>query len=146
MTKTRMTTMISRKSYSELISIKSYKDRYDYLKIDGAIGKATFGGHRYLNQVFYRSLKWKDIRKKVIIRDNACDLAHKDYEILGRVYIHHINPITIEDMLEERSCVYDLENLVCVSFDTHNAIHFGSEGCPTFEPIERKRYDTCPWR
>lgn len=134
------------KTYSELIKISSFEDRFKYLSLSGTVGETTFGGHRYLNQILYQTDKWKSVRRKVIIRDNGCDLAHKDYVISGSIYIHHIKPITIEDILEERSSVFDLENLISTSFRTHNAIHYGSENLLPEKYTERKQNDTCLWR
>lgn len=134
------------KSYSELIKIKTFEDRFNYVSLSGIVGETTFGGHRYLNQILYQTEKWKRTRREIIIRDNGCDLAHEDYPILGSVYIHHINPITIDDILKKRPCVFDLDNLICVSFRTHNAIHYGSEDLLGKGPIDRKKNDTCPWR
>lgn len=133
------------KTYSELIRIEKFEDRFEYLVLNGKVGENTFGGHRYLNQNFYKSDKWKSTRREVILRDNGCDLAHEYYQISGAVYIHHINPITIEDVLQERFCVFDLENLVCTSFRTHNAIHYGSEELLPKGLIIRKKNDTCLW-
>lgn len=134
------------KTYSELIKIKSFEDRFEYLKLDGTVGNVTFGGHRYLNQILYQTEKWKSTRREVIIRDNGCDLAHEYYIISGSIYIHHINPITIDDILNERPCVFDLENLICSSFKTHNAIHYGSKNLLPSEQVIRKKNDTCPWK
>lgn len=136
----------SYKSYSELIKLESFEDRFDYLKLSGSIGEMTFGGHRYLNQMFYQSDKWKTTRREVILRDGGCDLSHPDYIIYGSVYVHHINPITIEDIMEERPCVFDLENLVSTTFRTHNAIHYGSENSLPKGSVARKKNDTCLWR
>lgn len=113
--------------YDELIKIFSFKERYEYLKVNGRPFESTFGSHRYLNQTLYQSPEWRSVRRKVIIRDNACDMAHEDFPITGSVYIHHLNPITIEDIVERNACVFDMNNLVCVSFKTHTAIHFGDE-------------------
>lgn len=132
--------------YSELITFKDFKDRFNYLKLTGVIGEVTFGGHRTLNQTLYQSPEWKSARRKAILRDNGCDLAHEDYIIHGSVYIHHINPITIDDILERRSCVFDLENIVCVSFRTHQAIHYGDEELLPKGLVVRKKNDTCLWR
>lgn len=141
-----MTTNIY-KSYSELIKIPTFEDRLIFLMLTGTVGEKTFGGHRYLNQRLYQSEKWKRTRNEVILRDNGCDLAHEDYIILDHIYIHHINPITIDDILEERPCVFDLNNLVCTSFQTHNAIHYGMNNLPNKNNfIKRKKNDTCPWR
>lgn len=135
------------KSYSELIKIDSFEERFKYLSLVGIVGETTFGGHRYLNQILYQTDKWKkDTRREVILRDNGCDLAHEDYPIQGSIYIHHINPITIDDILEERPCVFDLENLISTSFRTHNAIHYGTEDLLLKGFVERKKNDTCPWR
>lgn len=139
-----------RKSYSELIKIESFEDRIKYLSLSNIVGEATFGSHRYLNQMLYRNPKWKrDTRHAVILRDDGCDLGHQDYPINGSIYIHHINSITIDDILEERPCVFDLENLVCTSFRTHNRVHYGFIGAEKDLPkivINRSKNDTCPWK
>lgn len=144
--KTNMKTIY--KTYSDLIKIETFEGRFNYLKLSGVVGESTFGGHRYLNQILYKSEKWLSSKREVILRDNGCDLAHKDYQIHGSVYIHHINPITIDDILNERPCVFDLENLISTSFKTHNAIHYGTtiDFLVKKEPIERIKNDTCPWR
>lgn len=134
------------KTYSELIQFKNFEDRFNYLKLVGSVGEVTFGGHRFLNQTLYQSPEWKSTRRKVIVRDNGCDLAHEDYTIHGSVYIHHINPITIDDIMERRLCVFDLENLVCVSFRTHQAIHYGDEELLPKSLVVRRKNDTCLWR
>lgn len=135
------------KSYSELIKIPSFEERFRYLQLKGYVGDATFGSHRHLSQTLYRNPEWRSVRNKVILRDNGCDLAHPDFEIQGQAaYVHHINPITIEDILAKRSIVFDLDNLITVSFQTHQAIHYGSEDLLPKLPIERKPNDTCPWR
>lgn len=134
------------KTYSDLIKIEKFEDRFDYLSLIGIVGEITFGGHRYLNQMLYQSEKWKSIRREVIFRDNGSDLAHIDYPIIGSIYIHHINPITIDDVLEERPCVFDLNNLICTTFRTHNAIHYGSKDLLPKDPVNRKKGDTCLWR
>lgn len=146
MTRNMTMKMTTYKTYSELIKFSSFEDRFNYLCLIGIIGEMTFGGHRHLNQVLYQSEQWKRTRREVILRDDGCDLAHEDYPIGGSVYIHHINPISIEDILEERPCVFDLENLVCVSFKTHNAIHYGSEELLSKGLVIRTKNDTCPWR
>lgn len=140
------------KTYSELVSIEDFYDRYVYLQSFNSIGDETFGFERYLNQKFYSSREWKEyIRPRIIHRDDGCDLAHKDYPIYGKIIIHHINPITPKDIkLISKygfdSPVFDFENLVCVSHNTHNAIHFGSLKDLPKEPIERFKNDTCPWK
>jgi hypothetical protein len=134
------------RTYHELHKLKTFEERYQYLRIFGIVGQATFGYDRYLNQMLYTSGRWKKTRDKVIIRDNGCDLGVEDYQIYGRILIHHLNPITVEDIELERECVYDLENLICTSLDTHNAIHYGDESLLPQVPIERTPHDTCPWR
>lgn len=135
------------KRYSELISLPTFKERYEYLKIGGKVGEDTFGSRRYLNQLFYRSSEWKDhIRPSIIIRDNSCDLAFPDRPIHGRVYIHHLNPISLDDLANVEKNLFDLENLVCVSFDTHQAIHYGDESLLFLDIPERTSGDTSPWK
>ena len=134
------------RTYSELVSLPSYLDRYKYLKIGSKVGVATFGFNRYLNQSFYQSSAWKRVRDQVIIRDNGCDLAHEDYPIAGRIYIHHLNPIQIDDLEDFNPDVLDPNNLVCVSFDTHQAIHYGDESLLPKDPVERFENDQIPWR
>lgn len=138
--------MNSNKTYSELIIIPSFEERFKYLSLTGIVGEITFGGHRYLNQKLYQSLEWKRIKREIILRDNGCDLSHEDHPIEGHIYIHHINPVSIEDVLERRSCVFDPENLISASFKTHNAIHYGSEELLSRYPVIRTKNDTCPWR
>lgn len=146
MRKTMKTTKIIYRTYSELVKIEKFEDRFNYLSLAGIVGETTFGGHRYLNQILYQTEKWKSARREVILRDNGCDLAHSDYTISGSIYIHHMNPITIDDILEERPCVFDLENLISTTFRTHNAIHYGSEDLLPKGPADRKKNDTCLWR
>jgi hypothetical protein len=135
------------KSYRELIQIPSFHDRYIYLKLDGRVGSATFGSRRSLNQMLYKYPEWRRIRNLVIERDKACDLAHRDFEINNQpAYIHHINPITIEDILNRDPKIFDMNNLITTTFDTHQAIHYGSEALLPALPIERRPNDTCPWR
>ena len=135
------------RSYSELIRIPSFKDRFEYLKLNGSVGATTFSSHRYLNQQFYRSSKWIRFRNEVIIRDLGCDLAHPDFEIpkYAKLTIHHINPITIYDILNESSNLLDFENVVCTTYATHKAIHYGDESLLGLLN-ERKPNDMCPWR
>lgn len=134
------------KTYSELCEIKSFEERFEYLKLNGIVGTDTFGFNRYLNQILYRSSEWKKIRNKVIIRDNGCDLGIEGYDISGRILIHHINPITIEDVRNRNSIIFDLNNLITVSHNTHNAIHYGDKDLLITGPVERKPNDTCPWK
>lgn len=134
------------KTYSELIKIPTYEERFQYLQLKGAVGKDTFGYDRYLNQILYNSPEWKRLRNQIIIRDNGCDLGCEGYEIYGRVLIHHLNPITVEDVVSRNPIVFDPENLICVSHNTHNAIHYGDESLLILAPVERTKNDTCPWR
>lgn len=135
------------KSYNELITMPTFEERFRYLKVYGVIGNQTFGYDRYLNQKLYNtSSEWKRVRDKVILRDNGCDLGCEGFEIYGKIIIHHINPITVEDIVTCNPCVFDLNNLISTSHNTHNAIHYGNEKSLIVAPIERKQYDTCPWR
>lgn len=134
------------KTYSELIKIPTYEERFQYLQLKGAVGKDTFGYDRYLNQILYNSPEWKRLRNRIIIRDNGCDLGCEGYEIYGRVLIHHLNPITVEDVVSRNPILFDPENLICVSHNTHNAIHYGDESLLILAPVERTKNDTCPWR
>ena len=133
-------------TYSELVKLPTFEERYDYLKLNGRIGEDTFGYTRYLNQIFYKSKEWKEIRNRVILRDNGCDLGVEGYEIPGRVYIHHINPITERDILDRTEYLLSPEYLICVSYETHNAIHYGSLVPREPDVIVRRPYDTCPWK
>lgn len=134
------------RSYSELRQLSTFKERYDYLKLNGRVGAETFGYNRYVNQRFYRSTEWKHIRDQIIIRDNGCDLGVEGYDLHSRIYIHHLNPMTVDDIDQGRQMILDPDNLICVSFDTHQAIHFGDESLLPQLPIERISGDTCPWR
>lgn len=134
------------KSYHECIALSSFEERYEYLRLGAAVGDMTFGGHRQLNQLLYRMPEWKRTRRDVIIRDNGCDLAHPDFELNQAAYIHHINPITIEDILNRNPIIFDPDNLIVCSFNTHQAIHYGDAGLLPKLPIERRPDDTCPWR
>lgn len=137
---------MSIKTYSELIAIPTFEERFEYLQLKGSIGKDTFGYDRYLNQVLYRSPEWKRLRNQIIIRDGGCDLACEGYEIHGKVLIHHLNPITVDDVLARSRKVFDPDNLVCVTHNTHNAIHYGDADLLITGPITRTKNDTCPWR
>lgn len=140
----KKTTMI--RSYHELRRLRTFEERYYYLQLKGIVGESTFGFDRYLNQILYTSDRWLKTRDGVIIRDNGCDLGIEGYEIQGRILVHHMNPITIEDVEEERDIVFDPEYLICTTLRTHNAIHFGDEKLLPKVPIERRRNDTCPWK
>lgn len=132
-------------TYRELVSFDNFKERLDYLKLSGQVGLETFGMDRYINQVFYRSKEWKQLRNYIIVRDDGCDLAMPDYDIVGKVYIHHLNPITEDDIVNNSGALFDPENLVCVSFETHNYIHFGRKA-PDHQPsIVRHPGDTKLW-
>lgn len=137
---------MSIKTYSELIRLPTFEERFRYLSIKGVVGRETFGFDRYLNQIFYRSQRWKSVRDQVIIRDNGCDLGVEGHEIHSRVIIHHMNPITVKDIEHESEFLIDPEYLICTVHNTHNAIHFGDEGLLIKAPIERTPNDTCPWR
>lgn len=132
--------------YSDLVKMESFTDRFDYLKIeDGIVGQETFGYDRYLNQIFYNTPEWKSIRNYIISRDYGCDLGVEGYGILGRILIHHMNPITKDDILNRTEFLMDPEFLICTSFDTHQAIHYSKEA-PGGIIIERTKNDTCPWK
>lgn len=137
---------MSIKTYSELIKLDSFEDRYRYLRLGGYVGKDTFGFDRYLNQVFYRSREWKEIRDFVIVRDNGRDLGTDGYDIHGRIIIHHMNPISINDIKLATDILLNPEYLICTTHNTHNAIHYGDESLLTLAPIARSPYDTCPWK
>lgn len=126
--------------------LQTFIDRYNYLKLNGQVGKETFGYDRYINQRFYRSEEWKRIRDYVILRDDGCDLGMPGYEIQGKIYIHHMNPIELSDILEHSDYLVNPDYLICCTHTTHNAIHFGDERQLLKSPIERTPNDTCPWR
>ena len=134
------------KSYKELRRLKTFEERFNYLKLGGLVGQETFGFDRYLNQILYRSREWKRVRDQVTIRDDGCDLGIPDRHIYTRITIHHLNPITLDDVKQRADCVFDLDNLICTSQNTHNAIHYGDEGLLVIMPKERTRNDTCLWR
>lgn len=135
-----------RKTYTEMCSLPTFEERFRYLQLNGAVGSATFGGARYLNQALYKSDLWKRTKRKVILRDNGCDLGIEGREIMDKIYVHHINPISAEDILNRDPVIFDPENLVTVSLNTHNAIHYSSEDILVKLPEERRPNDTCPWR
>lgn len=138
---------MKQRSYRELIHLDTIEDRFDYLKLTGEVGADTFGSHRFLNQRFYSSRQWHDVRKQIILRDSSCDLGVLDYEIYSRPVIHHINPITIEDIESENwEKLLDPDNLITTSYNTHNAIHYGNDHMLPKLPIERRPGDTCPWK
>jgi len=134
------------KNYTELIKLKNFIDRFEYLKLDGTVGQDTFGFERYLNQGFYHSAEWRAIRDQVIARDLGCDLGIDGYEIHGRIYIHHMNPITVDDIRKITEYLLDPEYLICTTHETHNALHFGDASLLVTEPVVRTPFDTCPWK
>lgn len=137
---------MSIRTYSELITLPTFEERYKYLRLNGRVGEETFGFDRWLNQKFYKDPEWLRVRDKVIIRDNGCDLAMSGHEIYSRILIHHMNPITKEDILQRSRFLLDPEFLICTIKNTHDAIHYGDEGLLIKGPVERKRNDTCPWK
>ena len=134
------------RTYSELITIPTFEERYRYLKLNGAVGVETFGFDRYLNQTFYRSDEWKAIRNEVISRDDGCDLGIEGRQIKRRILIHHMNPISIDDILSRSDFLLNPEYLICTIKNTHNAIHYGDEELLIKDPVIRTINDTCPWR
>ena len=137
---------MSLRTYSELVQLPTFRERFEYLKLDGTIGEDTFGFDRYLNQIFYKSKEWAAVRREVIIRDNGCDLGVDGYEIRGKILIHHMNPIRQQDILRRSDLLLNPEYLITTVLSTHNAIHYGDEHLLPIVPIERSRNDTCPWR
>lgn len=137
---------MSFKTYSELMNLHTFEERFQYLKLEGAIGQETFGFQRWLNQEFYHSSEWLSFRDSIIIRDNGCDLGVPGFEIYSSILIHHLNPITYDDLLNRNTCVLDSENVICTKLSTHNAIHYGDENLLIIAPIQRSHNDTCPWR
>lgn len=134
------------RTYSELSKLKTFEERYRYLRLNGKVGEETFGFDRWLNQRFYKDPGWLSIRDKVIIRDNGCDLGIKDRKITGRIIVHHMNPITKEDILRRSDFLLNPDYLICTVKNTHDAIHYGDDSLLINEFVERSRNDTCPWR
>lgn len=134
------------RTYSELITLPTFEERYRYLRLGGRVGEDTFGFDRYLNQIFYTSNEWRDVRDYVIIRDGGCDLGIPDREIFGKILVHHMNPIRQEDILRRSKFLLDPEYLICTIKNTHDAIHYGDESLLILAPTERSKNDTCPWR
>ena len=133
------------RTYSELITIPTMIERYRYLRLGGVVGESTFGFDRYLNQALYTSKEWRDLRHEIIVRDNGFDMALDGWDIGDRIVVHHINPLTIDDIDNRNPDIFNPEYLVCVSHSTHNAIHFGDEGLLPKPLVERRPGDTCPW-
>lgn len=140
-----MTTSIIR-TYSELILLPTYEARFDYLKLGGIVGKETFGFERYLNQLFYHRPEWREVRDRIITRDLGCDLGMEGYEIFGKIYVHHMNPMILNDIVYSEKKILDPEFLICTSLATHNAIHYGDSSKLFTGLTERRPNDTCPWK
>lgn len=134
------------KTYSELIKMESFEERFRYLKLNGKVGMETFGYDRVFNQRFYTSREWLNIRDFVIVRDNGCDLGVKGYELHGGIFIHHLNPIMLDDIRNATEFLLNPEYLITTCFRTHNAIHYGDESLLVGVPVERRKNDTCPWK
>ena len=134
------------RTYSELIKIPTFLERFKYLKLNGSVGVDTFGFDRYLNQTFYRSYEWKRLRNDVIVRDMGCDLGLEGYDIFDKILVHHMNPIGPDDIIHRSDYLLDPEFLICTSKLTHDAIHYGDEQILYHDPVIRTPGDTCPWR
>lgn len=134
------------KSYKELIRLETFNERFEYLKLGGIVGATTFGFDRHLNQILYRSKEWLDIRNQIMIRDDGCDLGIHGREIFNRIVIHHINPITSENLDNRDDCIFDPNNLISTVHNTHLAIHYGDLSIIAKLPKERSKGDTCPWK
>lgn len=134
------------RTYSELITLPTFEERYRYLRLGGRVGKDTFGFDRWINQQFYKDPEWLRVRDEVIVRDNGCDLGMAGHEIYTKILVHHMNPITKEDILHRSKFLLDPEYLICTIKNTHDAIHYGDEGLLITAPVERTRHDTCPWK
>ena len=143
---TMKSSLMSERTYSELITLPTFIERFNYLKLEGQVGQETFGFERYLNQSFYHSNEWRNVRDFVITRDLGRDLAMEGYDIHGRIYIHHMNPIEIRDIREATEYLTNPEYLICTTHNTHNAIHYGDISLLVTEPVERRPFDTCPWK
>ena len=138
--------MTSIRTYSKLILLPTFEERYEYLRLDGRVGEETFGFDRWLNQTFYKSEEWLSMRDKIIVRDNGCDLGILGRDIYSRILIHHMNPITKEDILRRSDILLNPEYLICVTPNTHRAIHYGNSNLLKKDPRERRPNDTCPWK
>lgn len=134
------------RTYTELITLPTIEERFEYLKLNGKVCEEIFGKDRYLNQTFYHSKEWRLFRRDIIIRDNGCDLAHPDFPINGSIYIHHMNPITIADTKGDIKKMLDPEFVVCCSYNMHQAIGFGLDALAPKTYVPRRPYDDCPWR
>lgn len=134
------------RTYSELITIPTFEERFEYLKVPGRVGFETFGSARFINQALYTSDRWKTVRRKVIVRDNGCDLGIDGEEIYDMIIVHHMNPLTIDDILEARPIVFDMNGLISCADNTHKAIHYSRKELLKHRIAERTQWDTCPWR
>lgn len=134
------------RTYSELIRLPTFIERYRYLRLNGQVGEETFGFQRWINQEFYHSNDWLNFRDKIVIRDGGCDLAAEGYGIYGSILIHHLNPVTYDDLINRNPIIFDPENVISTKISTHNAIHYGDENLLIMAPVERIPYDTCPWK
>lgn len=141
-----MVIQMSIRTYSELIQLPTFEERFEYLRLDGRVGEDTFGFDRWLNQVFYHSKEWKHIRDEIFVRDLGCDLAMEGYDINYRFIIHHMNPVSVSDIIDMTEYATNPEYLITTTHNTHNAIHYGDKNLLITAPIERTQYDTCPWR
>ena len=141
-----MMKMTNIRTYSELIVLPTFEERYEYLRLNGRVGEETFGFDRWFNQTFYKSEEWLSMRDKIIVRDNGCDLGISGRDIYSRISIHHMNPITTEDILRRSDILLNPDYLICVTPNTHRAIHYGNENLLIKDPIERRPNDTCPWK
>lgn len=135
------------KTYTELSKLSTFEERFEYLQLtDGRVGEDTFGFDRYLNQQFYKTAEWRRLRDQLILRDDGCDLGVDGYQIYGRIIIHHMNPITKDDILRQSDYLTNPDYLICTTHNTHNAIHYGDESLLVTGPVERTKNDTCPWK
>lgn len=134
------------RTYTELSKLNSFLERYEYLRMGGKVGEETFGFDRYLNQIFYKDPEWLEARDNVIIRDGGCDLGIPDREIRGKILVHHMNPVTKEQILRRDPALFDPEYLICTIKSTHDAIHYGDQTLLMLDPIVRTKNDTCPWK
>lgn len=134
------------RTYSELIRLPTFIERYRYLRLNGQVGEETFGFQRWINQEFYHSNDWLNFRDKIVIRDGGCDLAAEGFDIYGSILIHHLNPVTYDDLINRNPIIFDPENVISTKISTHNAIHYGDENLLIMAPVERIPYDTCPWK
>lgn len=139
--------MMTMRTYTELSKLKTFEERFEYLKLNGIVSERTFGGSRWMNQMFYQQIpEWKEARRKVIVRDLGCELGLDGYPIKGRIIVHHMNPITKDDISGRSELVLDPEYLICVSQTLHDAIHYGNAELLPKKYEERKPGDTCPWK